>query len=126
MNLAKKDPPLERLNKARDQWKALGESAESLAAGIESDKPFMDEMLQIWAYSDFVSKACRRSPGMLLDLYQRQHLKQAYEADFYVQELTRSLAEVQSKRQKSWRALIQLTMMMTPMKSSVPMAPVVA
>ena len=91
------DPPTERLNKAKDLWKAFGESTECHAARIESDKPFMDELLQVWAYSDFVSKACLRSPDILMDLYQRQHLVQAYPPDFYLEELTRLLSKVLPK-----------------------------
>ncbi len=95
MNPHKKDPPLKRLKKAKDLWQAFGESAKSHAASIESDKPFFTELLQIWAYSDFISKACLRSPDMLMDLYQRQHVMQAYETNFYAQELTQLLADMQ-------------------------------
>jgi len=95
MNWPIQAPPKKRLNKARDLWEAFRESAESQAAVIESEKSFLDELLQIWAYSDFVSKACLRSPDMLVDLYRRQHLMQAYAENFYVQELTQRLADMQ-------------------------------
>ncbi len=95
MNSSLKAPPVERLNKAADLWKIFSESAKSHAAGIESDQPFFEELLQIWAYSDFVSKACLRAPDMLMDLYQREHLMMTYEANYYVEELARRVAEVQ-------------------------------
>jgi len=97
MNPRKENPPSARLDRARDLWKAFGKSAESQAASIESDKLFFDELLQVWAYSDFISKACLRSPDILMDLYQRQHLLQAYEGNFYKQELAQLLAEVQAE-----------------------------
>jgi len=83
MSPEKKDLPPERLDQAHSHWEAFCQSAESQASAIELDQNFFQELIQMWAFSDFISKSCLRYPGMLMDLYQTQDLNHAYPADFY-------------------------------------------
>ena len=48
-------------------------------------------MLQVWGFSDFVSKSCLRDPGILADLYESKHLFETYPADFYRNKLKQIL-----------------------------------
>jgi len=68
-------------------------SAEALAAIIEDDKDFLEELLQVWAFSDFISKSCLRNPDILRDLVESDHLLQSYPADFYQEKLNTLLTD---------------------------------
>lgn len=73
----------EIINDTKNRWDTYALTAEADAAIIEADKAFFEELLQVWGFSDFVSKTCLRDPGLLMDLFKNRHLFEAYPLDFY-------------------------------------------
>ena len=74
MNSEKSHLSPEIFDDAKSRWKTYALTAESHAAVIEADQVFFEELLQVWGFSDFISKICLRDPGMLMDLVESKHL----------------------------------------------------
>ena len=84
---------MEILNQGKSRWEMFSRAAEAHAAIIEEDKDFFEELLQVWAFSDFISKSCLRNPDILMDLVESNHLRQSYPADFYQEKLNTLLTD---------------------------------
>jgi len=93
MNAEKVTLPPEITNDAKNRWKTYALAAEAPAAIIEADKVFFEELLHVWAFSDFISKICLRDPDLLTNLFQSKHLVEAYPRDFYQKTLKNILTD---------------------------------
>ncbi len=93
MNPDKSNLPSEIINDAKSRWETYSRTAEAHAAIIEADKGFLEELHQVWGFSEFVSKRCLRDPGMLMDLFESKHLFEAYPTDFYRKNLKSILSD---------------------------------
>jgi glutamate-ammonia-ligase adenylyltransferase len=93
MNPEKTNLPTEIINDAKSRWETFSRNAEAHAATIEADKAFLEELLQVWGFSDFIAKTCLRDPCMLMDLFESKHLFEAYPADFFRKKLKSILTD---------------------------------
>jgi [glutamine synthetase] adenylyltransferase / [glutamine synthetase]-adenylyl-L-tyrosine phosphorylase len=97
MTHEKIDLPSEIINDALSRWETFSRNAPEHADRIKADDDVMEELLQIWALSDFISKSCLRDPGVLMDLLESGQLFQAYPTGFYQQKLKDLLTEIESQ-----------------------------
>ncbi len=97
MNHDKQNFPPEIINDAKSRWETFSRASEAYADIIEADKVFLEELLQVWALSEFISKSCLREPAMLMDLYKSKQLLQSYPADFYREKLKGLLTDFDPK-----------------------------
>ncbi len=91
MNPEKTNRLSEIISDAKSRWKTFSRAAQAQAAIIRADEAFFEELLQVWGFSEFVSKSCLRDPGILADLYDSKHLFETYPAGFYRNKLKQIL-----------------------------------
>jgi len=97
MNNDKRNFPSEITKDAKSRWETFSRAATAHAEIIESDKVFLDELLQIWALSEFISKSCLRDPDLLMGLYESGRLLQSTPANFYREKLKELLTDFAPK-----------------------------
>ena len=83
MNTGKINLPPEIMDDAERRWEMFSRTAEAPARTIAADKGFLEELLRVWGFSDFIFNSCLRDPGLLTDLLESRHLFETYPVDFY-------------------------------------------
>lgn len=84
------DVPVMLHESLQRDWSAFVEAAHGKGIVVTDNEDFLKILARVWGCSDFVAKACVRSPQMLIELVGSGDLTTAYEADRYQQELGRA------------------------------------
>ena len=81
----------DRLDKLRADWLALPQAAQL------ADTEFNEELIQVWAASEYVAQTCLRSPDLLLALYRDKALGQRLKPGQMAAQLTGVLESVEDE-----------------------------
>ncbi|MCB1874374.1 MAG: bifunctional [glutamate--ammonia ligase]-adenylyl-L-tyrosine phosphorylase/[glutamate--ammonia-ligase] adenylyltransferase [Chromatiales bacterium] len=80
-------------------WERYCENAERVGIVPPERGPLFDSLIHVWAYSEFVAKACARRPEMLAELLQSGDLLVDYDSDRHRIGLRRRLRDLQNPQQ---------------------------
>ena len=97
-NLNHADFPKELCDDINNKWDEFCHSVEKFGVFLPDDSAFLAALKHVFALSDFVSKSCIRSPGLLADLAKTGDLKRKYPEDEYIHKLDSSLSGVDEEK----------------------------
>ncbi len=87
-------------DRVRRDWQLLAENDAAVAAGIPP--AWRDELVRVWAVSEFISLSCARAPALLAELLVTD-LSRSYDEHYYAEALARRLAGIENEAQLSER-----------------------
>ncbi len=76
------------------RWLEFVSAAERAGVPLPVEPALLEQLVRVWAGSDFVARSCSRDPGMLKQLSESNDLASGYPAGDYARRLAEWLAEV--------------------------------